>query len=328
MNQQEQARIQVLNNVLQHRLPIVQAAEIMGVSERHTKRLLAAYRKHGASALAHGNRGRRPHNAVPEATAATVVKLASNGYAVSNQAKPGPVKIGMTDRDDVRRRMSGLYTTGPQPFERVAARQMENQDGRESKAPSNRLRPQQGQRIQEVPPIRPRTGTGVPFKNSVNPIGEFSFEDTNENHPCAGGRSNSCSGVDLPFGLACTHGDRVKSHTLRGRAARQEAEVIAVMEREQDVFRATFDQRGRDISLGLMVLHQMSRERAECLAQMYMDGADQLARQYVEQYVENTGPKPSDVESHRYTIRVFSWNEAAPAGQTPEGEFTILEWER
>ena len=45
MNQQEQARIQVLNSVLEYQLPIAQAAEIMGVSERHTKRLLVAYRK-------------------------------------------------------------------------------------------------------------------------------------------------------------------------------------------------------------------------------------------------------------------------------------------
>ena len=78
MNQQEQTRIQVLNSVLEYHLPIAQAAEIMGVSERHTKRLLAAYRRDGPAALAHGNRGRRPHNAVPEAAAAAVVKLASN----------------------------------------------------------------------------------------------------------------------------------------------------------------------------------------------------------------------------------------------------------
>ena len=84
MNQQEQARIQVLNSVLEYQLPIAQAAEIMGVSERHTKRLLAGYRKDGAAALAHGNRGRKPHNAVPETAAAAVVKLASNGYTGTN----------------------------------------------------------------------------------------------------------------------------------------------------------------------------------------------------------------------------------------------------
>ena len=86
MKQQEQARIQVLNTVLEHHLSIGQAAEIMGISERHAKRLLAAYRKEGPAAVAHGNRGRRPHNAVPEDAAAAVVKLASNGYAGANHS--------------------------------------------------------------------------------------------------------------------------------------------------------------------------------------------------------------------------------------------------
>ena len=86
MKQREQARIQVLNTVLEHQLSIAQAAEIMGVSERHTKRLLAAYRKEGAAALAHGNRRRRAPNAVPEAAAPAVVKLANDGYAGANHS--------------------------------------------------------------------------------------------------------------------------------------------------------------------------------------------------------------------------------------------------
>ena len=86
MKQREQARSQVLNTVLEQHLSIRQAAEIMGVSERHTKRLLAAYRRDGPAALAHGNRGRRPHNAVPEDAADAVVKLASNGYAGANHS--------------------------------------------------------------------------------------------------------------------------------------------------------------------------------------------------------------------------------------------------
>ncbi len=75
-NQQEQAGIQVLNCVLEYQLPAAQAAETMGVSECHTRRLLAAYRRNGPAALAHGNRGQRPHNAVPEAAATAVEKLA------------------------------------------------------------------------------------------------------------------------------------------------------------------------------------------------------------------------------------------------------------
>ena len=56
MNQLEQTRLHVLNSVLEHQLPVAQAAEILGVSERHAWRLLADYRREGAAALAHGNR--------------------------------------------------------------------------------------------------------------------------------------------------------------------------------------------------------------------------------------------------------------------------------
>ena len=74
----------MLNSVLECQLSIAQAAEIVGFSQRHTKRILAAYRRDGPAALARGNRGRRPHNAVPEAAAAAVVKLATNNYAGAN----------------------------------------------------------------------------------------------------------------------------------------------------------------------------------------------------------------------------------------------------
>ena len=47
MNQQEQTRLQVLTSVLEYHLSKAQAAEIMGVSERLTERLLAVYRKEG-----------------------------------------------------------------------------------------------------------------------------------------------------------------------------------------------------------------------------------------------------------------------------------------
>ena len=52
----------------------------MGVSTRHTRRILAAYRKEGAAALAHGNRGRRPANATPKTTSTGVVRLARTRY--------------------------------------------------------------------------------------------------------------------------------------------------------------------------------------------------------------------------------------------------------
>ncbi|HAZ27962.1 TPA: hypothetical protein DCY67_05040, partial [Candidatus Acetothermia bacterium] len=68
LNQKEQARLETLNRVLGRRLRVKDAACVLGVSERHAWRLLAAYRKEGASALAHGNRGRRPANTTSEKT--------------------------------------------------------------------------------------------------------------------------------------------------------------------------------------------------------------------------------------------------------------------
>ena len=56
----------------------------MGISRRHARRLLAAYRAQGAAALGHGNRGRRPHNAVPAAVASAVVRFATSRYPGAN----------------------------------------------------------------------------------------------------------------------------------------------------------------------------------------------------------------------------------------------------
>ena len=56
----------------------------MGLSLLLTKRFLAAYRSDGPAALAHGNRGRRPHSAVPEAVESAVVKLAGKHYTSAN----------------------------------------------------------------------------------------------------------------------------------------------------------------------------------------------------------------------------------------------------
>ena len=84
LNQKEQARLSVLNSVLEYQVPIAEAAELLGVSPRHARRMLAAYRERGAAALAHGNRGRRPHNATLPAEAAAVVELATERYEGAN----------------------------------------------------------------------------------------------------------------------------------------------------------------------------------------------------------------------------------------------------
>ena len=84
LTQQEQARLQVLNHLLAGYMTTEQAATLLGVSTRHTRRILTAYRKEGAAALAHGNRGRRPSNATPETISEGIVHLARTRYAGVN----------------------------------------------------------------------------------------------------------------------------------------------------------------------------------------------------------------------------------------------------
>ena len=84
LNQKEQARLQALNSLLAGHMTIEQASTLMGVSIRHTWRILAAYRKEGAAALAHGHRGRRAPNAISEATRAAVLHLARTRYSGTN----------------------------------------------------------------------------------------------------------------------------------------------------------------------------------------------------------------------------------------------------
>jgi len=60
LNKKEQKRLMVLNQVETGGITVREAAEVLTLSLRHVRRLLAAYRKEGAQALAHGNRGRKP----------------------------------------------------------------------------------------------------------------------------------------------------------------------------------------------------------------------------------------------------------------------------
>ena len=76
----EQTRLCILNTVLERKCTVVEAAQLMGVSERHVWRILAAYRKEGAAVLAHGNRNRLPSNAISSTLKAKVITLATGRY--------------------------------------------------------------------------------------------------------------------------------------------------------------------------------------------------------------------------------------------------------
>jgi len=84
LTQQEQSRLQTLNLVLEGRMGVLEAAGVLGLSVRQAWRIMAAYRREGVAALAHGNRGCRPANAISEEIRQHVIELAGTRYAGVN----------------------------------------------------------------------------------------------------------------------------------------------------------------------------------------------------------------------------------------------------
>ena len=81
----EQRRLMVLNQLGSGLLSNEQGAGLLGISERQLRRLQRAYDEQGAKAVAHGNRGRPPANAIDPAIRRQVVVLATSRYQGFNQ---------------------------------------------------------------------------------------------------------------------------------------------------------------------------------------------------------------------------------------------------
>lgn len=78
LSKKEQSRLRVLNQVCVGDITAAEAAERLKLSLRQVRRLLAAYRKDGAGALAHGNRGRKPAIAFSESFRQEVLQRAAD----------------------------------------------------------------------------------------------------------------------------------------------------------------------------------------------------------------------------------------------------------
>jgi transposase len=84
LNDKEQKRLKVMNLTIGGKISRKQAAEVLGLSLRHTKRMAAAYREEGAAALAHGNRGQLPAHALKAEVKLKVAQLACSKYVGFN----------------------------------------------------------------------------------------------------------------------------------------------------------------------------------------------------------------------------------------------------
>jgi transposase len=84
LSQREQKRLRVTVEVEAGRWSAEQAAEALGLSERHVWRLKAGYRVEGAAAFMHGNRGRPSPGRIGEDVRSQVVALMTGAYAGCN----------------------------------------------------------------------------------------------------------------------------------------------------------------------------------------------------------------------------------------------------
>jgi transposase len=79
-NMKEIKRIRVLHKITDKQMTASQAAELLGLSLRQVRRLIAKYRENGEPGIVHGNRGRTPNNQIEAALRVKILELAEKQY--------------------------------------------------------------------------------------------------------------------------------------------------------------------------------------------------------------------------------------------------------
>jgi len=104
MSSTELQRIEILSRVASNALKLGNAAEIMHLSYRQTKRLWRWYQQSGPESLKHGNAGRRSNRAKPERFRRKVLKLVREKYggAVGERFGPTLAAEHLAEEDGLR----------------------------------------------------------------------------------------------------------------------------------------------------------------------------------------------------------------------------------
>jgi transposase len=80
LTMKEQHKLKMVIDYEAGKVHAQRAADLLGMSKRQFRRLVAAYRKKGIAALAHGNRGRVPANRISEVVRQEILRLAKTTY--------------------------------------------------------------------------------------------------------------------------------------------------------------------------------------------------------------------------------------------------------
>ena len=76
LTMKEQHKLKMVIDYEAGKVRAQRAAELLGISKRQFRRLVAAYRQRGIAAMAHGNRGREPANRISEEVRQEILRLA------------------------------------------------------------------------------------------------------------------------------------------------------------------------------------------------------------------------------------------------------------
>lgn len=76
----EVKRLHHMQKIVDQQMTATQAAELLGLSLRQVRRLIAKYRQQGAPGIAHGNRGWAPSNQIKPEVRSKILELAGNQY--------------------------------------------------------------------------------------------------------------------------------------------------------------------------------------------------------------------------------------------------------
>ena len=80
MSQQELQRIKVIENVVEGRIKVGEAAELLSLSRRQVQRLRQSYRAEDVAWVRQGNRGKEPTNRIDKEVRQKILELARGRY--------------------------------------------------------------------------------------------------------------------------------------------------------------------------------------------------------------------------------------------------------
>lgn len=101
----DQKRLTVLTELDRGRYTAAQAAEVLRVTVRHVRRLLARLRCDGVAAIPHHNRGRKPAHTLPDELRQQVVQLVKDKYSDCNNHH---LQQLLAERENIRLSVSSL----------------------------------------------------------------------------------------------------------------------------------------------------------------------------------------------------------------------------